>query len=596
VSRPPRPHPRRVLTASRPGSQGLRDYLPREHADFLESQQRLAREELGIVSSHEEGDFARTLMDMSAVLAHVLGLYQDRYALESFLGTAQSAHSLVQHGRRLGYEPDPGLAATGFVVLTLHPRLEGVVRQGLALTSSPFGEKKAQHYETLEDVRVDWRHNALKVARTLPGDEVVRGGVEVEGELPALAPGQYVLLSTLDDQVHEVAALSAVQVVVDPQEPKKPRTALTWSLVEREGVGHVWRRGDLKLRGNVVPLSHGKAAEQVLGDSDGTQPFLRFALQEPRVTHLPVARRAEPVLEVRVAGMPWTRVEDLLGSGPDDRHYLLQRDEHQRTHVLFGDGRQGAIPPAGKRHITASYRVGLGVLGNAEPGQVSRIPRAHPLVARAVNPLPIHGGAEPAGAREVRTQATRFIKTFGRAISVQDHADLALLFPGVARASARWMRLPSGQEGLLLVVASSTAEPLDLDTLQALRAFLDARRDTGLPLEVRAPTPLDLQLELFLEVHPDHLVEVVKRNLRDALLGERPEAPGLFTFQARELGQPVFLSHVYEALEDVPGVAFLAVTRLGLEGSPQGVVNDGLSAEPHQWLRLRPANLSFQVF
>ena len=596
MSRPPRPHPRRLLTTARPGSQGLRDYLPREHADFLESQQRLAREELGIVSSNEEGDFARTLMDMSAVLAHVLGVYQDRYARESFLGTAQSAHSLVQHGRRLGYEPDPGLAATGFAVLTLHERLEGVVRKGLALTSSPFGEKKAQHYETLEDVRVHGRHNALKVARALPADEPVHGGVEVEGELPALAPGQYVVLSTLDDQVHEVAELSAVQPVVDPLEPAKPRTALTWRLVEREGAGHAWKRGDLKLRGNVVPISHGRTVEQVLGDSDGTQPFLRFALQEPRVTHLPVARRAEPVLEVRVSGVPWTRVEDFMGSSPDDRHYLLQRDEHQVTSVLFGDGRQGAIPPAGQRHITARYRVGLGVLGNAEPGQVSRIPKAHPLVARAINPLPIQGGAEPAGAREVRLQATRFIKTFGRAVSVQDHSDLALLFPGVARASAQWTRLASGQEGILLVVATSAAEPLSLGTLQALRAFLDARRDTGVPLEVYAPEPLDLHLGLFLEVHADHLVEGVKRDLREALMGERPEAPGLFTFQGRALGQPVFLSHIYEALEAIPGVISLAVTRLGLEGAPDNAVSDGLQPALHQWLRLRPANLTIQVF
>lgn len=595
MSRPPRPHPRRLLTETRSGDQALRDYLPREHADFLEHQRRLAREELGIVSSGEEGDFGGTLMDMSAVLAHVLGVYQDRYARESFLGTAKSAHSLVQHGRRLGYEPDPGLAATGFVVLTVHRGLEGVVRQGLAFSSSPFGEKKAQHYETLGNVRVDWRHNLLKVAQPLPANAPVHGNVEVEGELAGLEPGQFVLLSTLDDQVHEVAELSSVGPVVDPLEPEKPRTALTWTLVERKGAGHGWRRGDLKLRGNVVRISHGKAAEQVLGDSDGTQHFLRFSLPEPRVTHLPAAGRAEPVLEVHVGGVPWTRVEDFLGSGPEDRHYLLQRDEAQVSRIVFGDGRNGAIPPAGKRHITASYRVGLGILGNAEAGQVSRIPRAHPLVSRAVNPLPIRGGAEPAGASEVRTQATRFIRTFGRAVSVQDHADLALLFPGVARASARWALLDSGQQGVQLVVATSTAEPLGLEARQALLAFLDERRDTGVALELRAPEPLDIVLGLFLEVLPGHAEEAVRRQVGEALLGERPEAPGLFTFQGRELGQPVHLSHVHAALEDLPGIALLTVTRLGLAGGAGDEVAEVLTAPLHQWLRLRAANLFFTV-
>ena len=36
------------------------------------------------------------------------------YASEAFLGTARSDTSLVRHARRLAYQPDAGVAATGY--------------------------------------------------------------------------------------------------------------------------------------------------------------------------------------------------------------------------------------------------------------------------------------------------------------------------------------------------------------------------------------------------------------------------------------------------------------------------------------------------
>jgi hypothetical protein len=824
MSRPPRPHSRRSAT-TRTGGGGVQDYLSSEHADFLSRQQQLAQAELGLVPAEEQGDFARTLMDLSAVLAHVLGVYQDRYAREAFLGTARSARSLVRHGRRLGYEPDPGLAAMGFAVLTAHAGLAGWIPRGFALASSPLGEKKAQTYETLTDLHVSAAHNALRVAdrlepvrlggralllegtghrlqkgevvvlervaqpkvprllqactleaveegpdgtrvildrdmavpegtpatgfrllakpearlrpfawnapandfldedlkagafdveaslprvgyelpdhakeelfltppveRSLAGELLVRvvgteptafivqkersvtvklwkeeplklapeeplppheealasseavqdptikkvlmgavsavrlspaverleqdlrhsvwltrwssvlplvaerpssvpaaGTSSLEGELTGLMPGQYVLLSTLDERVQEVAELLEVRTHLG-------RTEVTWRSVDKEGDGHAWTRGDLQLRGNVVAISHGRSVEQILGDSDGTQPFLRFALDEKPLTYLPGAQGAEPVIEVRVGGVLWSRVQDFQASDADDRHYLLLRDEAQVTHVVFGDGLHGAVPPAGSRHITATYRVGSGVEGSAAAGHVTRIVQAHPLVTRAVNPRPLSGGAAPARPQDIRTQATRFIKTFDRAVSVQDHADLALLFPGVARASAYPAALAPGVEGIRLVVATAEGEPIGAQALGALRSYMELRRDGQVPLMLSAPSAVDVQLSIYLEVAPEFLVEAVRQAVREALHGGQEAAPGLLTFRARSLGQPLHLSELYEVINRVAGVAYVAVKRLDVGEPAPGSVRDTLAVNPDQWLRLRPEHLVF---
>jgi hypothetical protein len=847
MSRPPRPTPRGAKTGPELAGHGALDYLPSEFADFVERERALATEELGIAPSGQEGDFAETLMDLSALVAHVLGVYQDRFAREAFLRTAQSPQSLVQHGRRLGYEPDPGLAATGYVALRVREGLAGTVKAGFALTSAPFGEKKAQDYETLDDVDVDWRRNDLivrgkrltknsltnpkkfevrgaglgleagdvvvieaasgslsahivvgareaadgattevEVAQKLPTSlitqgfrmygkpasrlhlfgwdtpssrfsdaelqagqlppiaaaELSRGGSEAEGErvcgyeessysdhdlylaweldkaikgtpivcwsgsdpqayrvtsersaavrfekrelikvngvtwnakdekldptegtvpsvqiiaatvtalqatalkgglisrtkqnirtsvwlghwgvvaplvhdplskepvelsvtiegsLSGLAPGQLLLLSSDDGAEEPAFQVVEITSVSDVSENEAPASEIHWRVVDSSVANRARTLGGLRIQGNVVRVSHGKAVDEVLGDSDGVTPFLRFTLKHKPLTHLPSPSGGEPVLDVRVGSVLWSRVEDLYDSGPDDRHYILQRDESGATFVVFGDGRRGAIPPSGKKHITAAYRVGLGRDGDADAGQVSRIKRANVLVERVESPMRFSGGADPASPEDVRAQATRFLMTFDRAVSIQDHADLALLFPGVARASAYWAELDkAGLEGIRVIVADAAGNMPG--SREVIERFLELRRDSAVPIEVDKPWPTDVRVGVYLEADPAYLPEIVEGAVREALYGEREGAAGLFTFAGRALGQPAFLSELYDVITRVPGVVFAEVTQFekipakpGASGATPRVV-DRIGAAPDEWLRLEPQFFSF---
>ena len=87
-------------------------------------------------------------MELSALVAHVLSVYQRHYAGEAFISTARAASSLVRHAHRLAYQPDSGLAASGYVVIVTKEGVGGTVAAGLSLASVPLGETKAQDYET----------------------------------------------------------------------------------------------------------------------------------------------------------------------------------------------------------------------------------------------------------------------------------------------------------------------------------------------------------------------------------------------------------------------------------------------------------------
>jgi hypothetical protein len=56
----------------------------------------------------------------------------------------------------------------------------------------------------------------------------------------------------------------------------------------------------------------------------------------------------------------WVEVPSLAASGPDDRHFTLDRDSGR---VTFGDGEHGRRPAAGSA-IEAAYRCGGGRAGN----------------------------------------------------------------------------------------------------------------------------------------------------------------------------------------------------------------------------------------
>lgn len=829
MSRPPRFRTAYSTTGEPPAGRDVLDYLPDEFADFVEMERALATSELGFPPSTAEGDFAGTLMELSALVAHVLGAYQDRYANDAFLGTARSLRSLVRHGRRLAYEPGPGLAATGYALITLKEGLAGTLPKGLAIGSAPVGEKKAQDYETLDEIPVDaawgemlpanaltpitfssatklrlegtglgiepgeqivvekpggavsvhqvtsapveaggrteiavspglvgafpgavvWakpRHDAhlfgwdtsaatftetalqggtyafsdasppsaaqspavgytvspaydaneiylaeelkdsvagapgvlvsgavasairvtkaisrnvtfrrvehldvkdgagnivatlyptvsvtravtallatkdgsalkrsalaIRSARLLLGFEVkaplvteepnpatvVEPGttpLPLDREIPGLVPGMLVALAErAAGGRFEIVRLASVSSVTGAD--SKGATAITWLPVEPRTPGAPWKVGNLRVLGNVVRLSHGKTVSEVLGDSDGSAPFLRFALRNKPLTYLPSANGADPELDVRVGGVLWTHVTDFESSSPEDRHYLVQRDETGVVTVVFGDGTKGAIPPSGKKHIDATYRIGIGPDGDAPAFAVSRLKRSHPLIERVTNPLAVSGGAAPAALEEVRVRATGYIRTFDRAVSVPDHKHLALLFPGVAKASAMWSPLPGGAEGVLVTVADANG---GASIAGDVEAFLRARRDDTVPLAVQGPTLVDLAISLYMEIDPACLRDVVERAVREALSGGSESDPGLFTFGGRDLGQPAFLSQVYERVERVPGVRFVEVvlfdTLAESKKTPPPGAMDTLVAHAHELFVLAPQDIVF---
>jgi predicted phage baseplate assembly protein len=128
------------------------------------------RRELLPLHTRSDDDFTIALLDGWATVADVLAFYQERYANESYLRTATERRSILELARAVGYELDPGVAASTWLAFTVEPSVEKVrIPKGVKVQSVPGQDEKPQTFESVEEIkeaRPEW--NALKPKLTKP--------------------------------------------------------------------------------------------------------------------------------------------------------------------------------------------------------------------------------------------------------------------------------------------------------------------------------------------------------------------------------------------------------------------------------------------
>ena len=130
------------------------------------------RPSLGRLKTRDKEDFSIALLDAWATVEDVLTFYQERIANESFLRTATERRSVIELVRALGYELQPGVAASTALAFTLETAagapLEVTIPVGTRVQSVPGPDEKPQTFETIEelDARAEW--NLLNPQRVEP--------------------------------------------------------------------------------------------------------------------------------------------------------------------------------------------------------------------------------------------------------------------------------------------------------------------------------------------------------------------------------------------------------------------------------------------
>ena len=145
--------PAPLIPWNRPGLTEI-DYRIGTFASFRQTLLEAIADEpaLAALGTRESDDFAITVLELFAAMGDVLTFYNERIANELFLRTSRERDSVLRLVRLIGYQMNPGLAATAHLAFTLDAGAETKIRDGLKVMSVPGQDEKPQIFETIEAI------------------------------------------------------------------------------------------------------------------------------------------------------------------------------------------------------------------------------------------------------------------------------------------------------------------------------------------------------------------------------------------------------------------------------------------------------------
>ncbi|HEV7860979.1 MAG TPA: putative baseplate assembly protein, partial [Pyrinomonadaceae bacterium] len=361
-----------------------------------------------------------------------------------------------------------------------------------------------------------------------------------------------------------------------------------------------WSGGEYELdpRLNRVLLNTTMATQtvtiknEVLGSSDGSanQFFrttrtpilagqqLQVREQEmPSVDELSIIENEEGMDAVSVSSsandgqkqvwVRWHEVPDFYGSGPRDRHYVL---DHLTGMVFFGNGSEGLIPSIGAGNLRlVQYRTGQGISGNRPPGSITQLKTTVPYIEKVTNVEAATGGAEAETMDSLLERAPRTIRHRNRAVTPEDYEDLGrLATPEVARtkcvplydlasdpdATARLL----GTVSLIIVPRSIEAKPLpSLELISQVQDYIEARQIPTAKLIVVGPEYIRVDVEVEVGLSSIEGASGVTAAISDALSRYLHPLNGGLNGLGWNFGRKPHTSDLYVVLEAVPGVDYV---------------------------------------
>lgn len=307
-----------------------------------------------------------------------------------------------------------------------------------------------------------------------------------------------------------------------------------------------------------ITFRHGETVyDEVVGVSNA------YPSQTYRLLDSPVV---DSSTTIKVGSALWTEVLHMTDYGPTDPVYTVSDDGAGNVTITFGDGVSGAIPPL-HQTITATYVVGGGVRGNVATGSAKRLISAPGLTENQVltinsavtfsNASPAVGGTDPESDDQIRYAAPQVGRAMNRAVTLADHASLALDVPGVGVANAAAAdpftvslyiapyRSPGSAERYPGGNHSDTSEMAALK--KAVADHLADKVILGTEVVVTEPEYADVLLNLTVTAESQYYQTEVAQNAMEALLAT-------FNYSYMEFNQVIYREQIESVLNQVEGV------------------------------------------
>ncbi|OLF16062.1 putative baseplate assembly protein [Actinophytocola xanthii] len=339
--------------------------------------------------------------------------------------------------------------------------------------------------------------------------------------------------------------------------------------------------------------------EEVLGDSEGV-PGQQFSMSRSPVL---IGAGAATLETMSDAGwQEWSQVQHFAGSGPDDRHFIL---DGASGVVQFGpairepDGalrQYGAVPEYGATVRMRRYATGGGRIGNVGKGAIQTLKSSIPFVSRVENLEPASGGVDGESVEQAKARGPILLRTRSRAVTAEDYEAITQeAAPDVARVRCVTAgdddTDPGSVRVLIVPAAAESGGRIDFpelvpgeETLRRISDRLDEVRLVGTRVLVSPPRYRGVTVVARVIARPRLDVARVRADALAALYEYLNPISGGRDGRGWEFGRPVQAGDVYALLQRVRGVDLVEDVRL-FGANPvtgeRGEETQRLDVDPH---------------
>ncbi|MGA2288449.1 putative baseplate assembly protein [Bradyrhizobium sp.] len=331
------------------------------------------------------------------------------------------------------------------------------------------------------------------------------------------------------------------------------------------GLQNSYLRTSVTISANVALATHGASVSEALGSGDASQTNQTFTLKRPPLTYVSASTPsgAQSSLQIRVNDLAWQEAPTLFGLSPQDQQYIVRLADDGTPSVTFGD--PAARLPTGGQNVRATYRTGMGLVGNVGAGTISMLQSRPPGLRAVTNPLAASGGADPQDITEARVNAPLTVLTLDRIVSLQDYENFARSFAGIGKAQA--VAMWNGQKRLAHVTIAgadgSAVDPSSPLFAQLTQAILLAHDPVQLVmLGSHQPLTFNLTAAILID-QPLYQPALVRAQVLQALAAA-------FSFATRAFAQPVTSAEITTLIQSTPGVIAVNLTQLYLSNDRSG--------------------------
>lgn len=285
--------------------------------------------------------------------------------------------------------------------------------------------------------------------------------------------------------------------------------------------------------------------------------------------------------ELKMYSGLWTEVDDFDGSGPDDNHYILNKEPGE---IKFGDGLNGRIPPESSEITAVRYRIGGGSEGNFKAGYNWKVENEKKTIGHTleiVNHKPSTGGKDAEILDDAIERCLRDMKIPYTAVTSRDFEYIAMNTPGLRVAKAKaipdYKKNNGDNSKASVTIAVLPYTPIGTFTtppspppgfIDAICRHVDKHRLLGTQIHVESPQFIRVNVSMTIDPVKGYSEKELTSTVKKELAFFLHPIKGWFDKKGWPIGRLVSRSEIFEHIRKIEGIkCILKISISGDNGS-----------------------------